>query len=102
MLVSWFSDDATSRALAQRGDVEGLAMRYNGSREWGVALRRALERLPADLSTVVNSTTSAVAAHPVAAGVSLALGIAVLGAGAAFAWWAYKKRGVKRNRRRSR
>ncbi len=27
-------------------------------------------------------------------------GLAVLAAGAAFAWWAYKKRGVRRNRRR--
>ena len=99
MLVSWFADDATSRALAQRGDVEALAERYNGSQEWGVALRRALERLPADLSTVANSTTRVVTEHPVAAGAGLALGVTVLGAGAAFAWWAYK-RNMKRNRRR--
>lgn len=46
MLISWFADNDDARALAQRGDVEALAMLYNGSRQWGIALRRALERIP--------------------------------------------------------
>jgi hypothetical protein len=46
MLISWFASNSAARELAQRGDIEALAMLYNGSREWAVALRRALERIP--------------------------------------------------------
>ena len=51
MFLSWMQDSPAAQAAAQRGDVESLAELYNGSQRWGIALRRALDRLPADLST---------------------------------------------------
>jgi len=48
MLISWFADNAEARELARRGEVEALAMLYNGSAAWGRALRRALSSIPED------------------------------------------------------
>lgn len=75
MLISWFADSDAARALAQRGDVEGLAMLYNGSREWGIALRRALGRAPAP-----------------AAAVGGGLGVLVLALAAGYAAYRWRKR----------
>lgn len=52
MFLSWMRGNAAARAAAQRGDIETLAELYNGSQRWAASVRRALERLPADLSAV--------------------------------------------------
>ena len=62
MLVSWFAGNETARALAQRGEVEALAMLYNGSEAWGRAMRRALERLPAGTGSTASSASSGLGA----------------------------------------
>lgn len=55
MFLSWMRGNAAARAAAQRGDIETLAELYNGSQRWATSVRRALERLPADLSTIAST-----------------------------------------------
>lgn len=56
MFLSWMRSNAAAQRAAQAGDIETLAELYNGSQRWATSVRRALEALPADLSTLTNST----------------------------------------------
>jgi len=95
ILVSWFHSNprAAAAASAMPPNFSTLADIYNGSQVWGANVAAALLR--GDMGIVRSSAARVVTEHPV----PVAIGVAVFVGGAAFAWWAYKKRGVKRNRR---
>jgi len=89
LFISWMTatGNRTAREAAQRGDVETLAMLYNGSREWGVAMRRALNNLPES----VREAAETIGESPALLSVPI-IGASLLAAAGAFAWWSYSKR----------
>jgi hypothetical protein len=111
----WMSSSGRAeqaKAAARRLDFATFASIYNGCSlapgathpcsTYQTRMRAAYERaLRGDLTVrrVAGEVAETITEHPVAAGAGLALGVTVLGGGAAFAWWAYK-RSMKRNRRR--
>jgi hypothetical protein len=103
MLISWFRSRpaAVAAARATPPNFGDLAEIYNGSVAWGTNVARAFARgdMGVVRSSVVRAVTETVAEHPV----PVTLGVIAFVGAAGFAWWAYsKRRGVKRNRRRSR
>lgn len=102
MLVSWFRSRPSAAAAARSvpPNFGELAAAYNGSQAWGTNVARAFARgdmgiVRSGAARVVAEAAETVAEHPA----PVALGVAMFGAAAYFAWWAYKKR-MKRNRRR--
>lgn len=115
----WMSSSSRAeqaKAAARRLDFATFASIYNGCSlapgatrpctTYQTRMRAAYERaLRGELtvSRVAGEAAEVITEHPVAAAAgTVALGVAVLGAGAVFAWWAYGKSKVKRNRRRHR
>lgn len=110
LLASWMRGNPRAQVAARAMDWAELAHRYNGCSDctaYVTRLREAHSRWGPEWESVRSAVEAAgalavstVTRNPMT---SAALGVVVLGAGAAFAWWAYTKRGgVKRNRRSTR
>lgn len=106
LLASWMRANPRAQAAARAMDWAELAHRYNGCSDctaYVTRLRQAYDRWGPEWNSVRAAVEAAgalavsTAAHnPMT---TMLLGVSVLGASGAFAWWAYK-RSVRRNRRR--
>jgi hypothetical protein len=106
LLASWMRANPRAQAAARAFDWGELAHRYNGCSDCSTyvsRLRDAYSRWSAEWESVRAAVEAAgalavsTAAHnPMT---TILLGVTVVGAGSAFAWWAYK-RSMRRNRRR--
>lgn len=106
LLASWMRANPRAQAAARAMDWAELARRYNGCSDcstYVTRLREAYSRWGPEWESVRAAVEAAgvlavstVSRNPLT---SALVGVTVLGGGAAFAWWAYK-RSMKRNRRR--
>lgn len=109
LLASWMRGNPRAQAAARAMDWAELAHRYNGCSDctaYVTRLRQAYDRWGPEWESVRSAVEAAgalavstVRHNPMTTAL---VGAAVLGGGAAFAWWAYSKSKVKRNRRRRR
>jgi hypothetical protein len=112
MIVAWWRrarSDAKAAANASPPNFNMIAARYNGCTDCAHyagrlrthynAILPEWTRVRSAVEAAGSLTVSAAANNPLT---TVLAGTAVLGAGAAFAWWAYRRRGVKQNRRRLR
>ena len=109
LLASWMRANPRAQAAARAMDWAELARRYNGCTDcttYVTRLRQAYDRWGPEWESVRGAVEAAgalavstVRRNPMTTAL---IGATVLGAGATFAWWAYKKSRVKRNHRRHR
>jgi len=106
LLAAWMRANPRAQEAARAMNWTELAHRYNGCSDctaYATRLRDAYSRWGPEWESV-RAAVEAAGAIAVSTAIlnpmtTALIGATLLGAGGAFAWWAYKKGGVKRNRR---